>query len=154
MSLPLLATVQDLADWIGEDNLDGDPRATAVLRRASALVRSEAGMEWADGPGMEWAGGAPEDVQGVVVAAAARVWTNPNAAIQRSAGSFSERLSERAADGLYLTDEERRILSRYSPSRFGVGTIRTYREDGYGGGAVWVPTAPSPSGQGFPFGEG
>lgn len=145
MSLPLLATVQDLSDWLGEDDLVGDPRATAVLRRASALVRSEAGVEWTDG--------APEDVQGVVVAAAARVWSNPNAAIQRSAGSFSERLSERAADGLYLTDEERRILSRYSPSRFGVGTIRTYRDDGYAAANAWVPTAPPPSGQGFPFGE-
>lgn len=145
MSLPLLATVQDLADWIGEDNLAGDPRATAVLRRASALVRSEAGVEWA--------GGAPEDVQGVVIAAAARVWTNPSAAIQRTAGSFSERLSERAADGLYLTDEERRVLSRYSPSRFGVGTIRTYRDAGYSSSGAWVPTSPPPSGQGFPFGE-
>lgn len=146
MSLPMLATVTDLADWLGEDVTMNDPRAIAVLRRASALVRSEAGVEWSDG--------APEDVQGVVVAAAARVWSNPNAAIQRSAGSFSERLSERAADGLYLTDEERRVLSRYSQSRFGVGTIRTFRDDGYAAGSVWVPTAPPPSGQGFPFGEG
>ena len=144
MSLPLLATVGDLADWLGEDINLGDPRAAAVLRRASALVRSEAGQEWPDG--------APEDVQGVVVGAAARVWANPNAAIQRTAGSFSERLSERAADGLYLTDEERRILSRYSQARFGIGTIRTYREDGYAAGS-WVPTLPAPSGQGFPFGE-
>lgn len=146
MALPLLATVQDLADWIGEDIDVTDPRASAVLRRASALVRSEAGVQWEDD--------APEDVQGVVIAAAARVWSNPNAAIQRTAGSFSERLSERAADGLYLTDEERRILSRYSQSRFGVGTIRTFRDDGYARSEGWVPTAPAPSGQGFPFGEG
>ena len=144
MALPLLAPVSDLADWLGEDIDANDPRGAAVLRRASALVRSEAGVEWADG--------APEDVQGVVVAAAARVWSNPSAAIQRSAGSFSERLSERAADGLYLTDEERRILGRYSQARFGVGTIRTFRDESYSSGPVWVPT--SPPGQGFPFGEG
>lgn len=143
--LPLLASVEDLANWLGEDIPNDDPRALAVLRRASALVRSEAGKAWETE--------VPEDVQGVVVAAASRVWSNPNAAIQRTAGSFSERLSERAADGLYLTDEERRILSRYSDSRFGLGTIRTYRDDGYGASNVWVPTLPLPSGQGFPFGE-
>lgn len=145
MSLPMMVAVADLADWVGEDIAPNDPRATALLRRASALVRSEAGVEWADE--------VPEDVQGVVVMAAARVWSNPNSAIQRSAGSFSERLSERAADGLYLTDEERRILSRYGKTRFGISTIRTYRDDGYGGGTVWVPTAPAPSGGVFPFGE-
>ena len=145
MSLPLMASVSDLADWLGEEIAVNDPRAVALLRRASALVRSEAGKEWADE--------VPDDVQGVVIAVAARVWSNPNSAIQRTAGSFSERLSERAAEGMYLTDEERRVLSRYSDVRFGIGTIRTYREDGYGGGPVWVPTAPAPSGEPFPFGE-
>ena len=145
MSLPLMASVSDLADWLGEEIVVNDPRAVALIRRASALVRSEAGLEWADE--------VPEDVQGVVIAVAARVWSNPNSAIQRTAGSFSERLSERAAEGMYLTDEERRVLSRYASVRFGIGTIRTYREDGYGGGPVWVPTAPPPSGGVFPFGE-
>lgn len=145
MSLPLMASVTDLADWLGDEIAANDPRAVALLRRASALVRSEAGVEWADE--------VPEDVQGVVIAVAARVWSNPNSAIQRTAGSFSERLSERAAEGMYLADEERRILSRYAQTRFGIGTIRTYRDDGYGGGTVWVPTSPPPSGQGFPFGE-
>ena len=145
MSLPLMASVSDLADWLGDEIEPNDPRAVALLRRASALVRSEAGQEWADE--------VPDDVQGVVIAVAARVWSNPNSAIQRTAGSFSERLSERAAEGMYLTDEERRVLSRYASVRFGIGTIRTYREDGYGGGPVWVPTAPAPSGDLFPFGE-
>lgn len=145
MSLPLMASVSDLADWLGDEIVANDPRAVALLRRASALVRSEAGVEWADE--------VPEDVQGVVIAVAARVWSNPNSAIQRTAGSFSERLSERAAEGMYLTDEERRILSRYASTRFGIGTIRTYREDGYGAGTVWVPTSPAPSGGVFPFGE-
>lgn len=146
MSLPLMASVSDLADWLGDEIPANDPRAVALLRRASALVRSEAGKEWEDE--------VPEDVQGVVIAVAARVWSNPNSAIQRTAGSFSERLSERASEGMYLTDEERRVLSRYSEVRFGIGTIRTYREDTYGGGPVWVPTAPPPSGNYFPFGEG
>lgn len=145
MSLPLLASATDLGDWLGEEITLNDPRATALLRRASALVRSEAGKEWADG--------APDDVQGVVVAVAARVWSNPNSAIQRTAGSFSERLSERAAEGMYLTDEERRVVARYSDVRVGIGTIRTYREDGYGRDTVWVPTGPPPSGGPFPFGE-
>lgn len=146
MSLPLMASVSDLADWLGDEIAANDPRAVALLRRASALVRSEAGKEWSDE--------VPEDVQGVVIAVAARVWSNPNSAIQRTAGSFSERLSERAAEGMYLSDEERRILSRYADVRFGIGTIRTYRDADYGGGPVWVPTSPPPSGQGFPFGEG
>lgn len=145
MALSPLVGVTDLAEWVGQDIPVSDARAAAVLSRASALVRSEAGQAWDDPDTV------PDDVKTIVVQAAARVWLNPSAAIQRTAGAFSERLSERAADGLYLTEAEQGILRRYRVTRTGLWTQGVTRNEGAFDSTVYVPTAPPPSGQPFPW---
>lgn len=103
-----LATVAQLAAWVGETIDSADLRALALLDAASTLVRSEASQVWADPET------APADVVMVVVQVAARVWRNPSGAIQDTTGPFTVRWSERMGDGMYLTETERDILFRYN----------------------------------------
>lgn len=149
MALPALANVNDLAAWVGQDITD-DARALAVLSAASALVRGETGQTWVNDSGS--LADVPEDVAAIVVQVAGRVWANPSGAIQWTRGPFSERYSDDAALGLFLTDAERAILSRYrvSGTPHGLGVLSTTRGDDYGS-TVYVPTGPPPSGYPFPW---
>lgn len=150
MALPPLASVDDLAAWAGQDATTDAMRAGAVLSAASALVRAEAGQTWVNANGS--LAEVPADVTAVVVQVAGRVWGNPSGAIQWTKGPFSERYSDDAALGLYLTDAERAILARHrqggTPN--GLNVLSTTRgEDG--SDTVYVPTGPPPSGYPFPW---
>lgn len=137
--LPLVGTT-DFSDWLGRSlELSEMPRAEAVLRRVSALVRSRAGgRTWADED-------VPAEIVTVVLTVASRVWNNPNSARQQTAGPFSESYD---VTGAYLTPEEASIVGRYSATSRGLWTLGTTRGDDLGD-TVWVPVVGSDNV--FPF---
>ena len=151
MALPLLAEVHHLAAVVGVPIPSGDPRAEAVLFRASALVRSYSGQTWTD-PLTGLSTTIPDDVQSVVLSVAERIWTNPQGAIQITKGPFTTRLAESAGEGLYLTDTEKAILARYrSGGTGGLWTLGRTRGDLDVNDTRYVPTGPEPSGYPFPW---
>lgn len=130
MALPLLVSVTAFAESIGEDWIDDeDGRAVYALRGASARVRSYTGRTWVDTEGAALP--TPEDVSTVVIAAAERKWRNPAGTIQDTTGPFSVRRSERAGDGIYLTDEDRAMLDPYRLRRRGLWSMRVDATDPY-----------------------
>lgn len=151
--LPPLVSVAALAAWVGEDFIDDEnARAAAVVAAASALVRAETGRTWVDEDNVLL--GVPEEVATVAVQIAARVWRNPAGFVQDTTGPFTVRYSERSGDGLFLTETERSILSRYRTQRRGLWTQRVTRDDPFldaaAVDAVFVPTRYGDAG---PFGE-
>lgn len=128
MALPPLVAVADLAAWVGEDFIDDDdPRAAAVVAAASALVRAETGRTWVDD--LDALTDVPDEVKTVTTQVAARVWRNPAGFVQDTTGPFTVRYPEIAGQGLYLTDTERSILSRYRTQRRGLWSTRVERDD-------------------------
>lgn len=129
-ALPALATVEDLADWVDETIADDNRRALAVLRHASSRVRTIAGKTWLneDEDAVE---DVPEDIVGVVVAAAGRAWTNPNGTQSHTIDDYTERFFESQPLGVELTEEEKEICRRYNPAgSSGLWTQTTTRWDG------------------------
>lgn len=124
--LPPLADIEQFSARLpgGLDPAD-ETRAEALLEDASALVRSEAGVDWVD------AGGeltdVPDIIRVTVLAAAKRAFINPDGvtaeAIQDYQASFSS-----ASPDIYLTKQERAAVRR-AVGRRGVFTISTTRTD-------------------------
>lgn len=135
--LPALASVGQLEARLGldPDTLAGAElgRARAALDDASALVRLEARQSWIDETTGEV--DAPDAIVRVVLGAAQRNFTNPEAAIQETAGPFARRLSE-FDTGVYLTKAELDIVRRFRPSGGELWTLRTER-DGDEDGTIW-----------------
>lgn len=140
----MYATVEDLADFVGEpiasDESD-EKRAAWALRLASGLVNDETGKSWEHDT--------PEAVIRVTVAAAARAWMNPESFASeglddwRGGGRPIEEL------GLYLTRTEKRTLARLVNSRrSGLGVMDRGREPDRPAASGYVPT---PDGQPFPW---
>lgn len=130
MALPSLATVEDLAVWVDEPLLPDDPRALAVLRMASARVRSYTGRTWVDADSGELTD-IPEEVWSVVVQVAARGWLNPTGIVQDTTGPFTVRYPEEHGQGIFLTDSEKAQLDPYRQGRRSLWTQRTTHEDPY-----------------------
>lgn len=131
MAAAPLASVEDLAGWLGEDISEPADvkRAGWLLRRASSLVNEEA-----DRIRSPWTvDDVPPGVQEIVLSCASRAYDNPE-------GWTGERLDDwmgtgKKVDeaGLFLTATERRALLAYQPSGpSGIGILRTTRE-------VWPP---------------
>lgn len=80
-------------------------RATAILADVSAFARSEAGKAWPDPAEV------PAEVVAVVLAAAQRVFVNPNMYVVRAAGSFSHRVHDSAFATGVFTASERAVLA-------------------------------------------
>ncbi len=135
--LPALASVSELEARLGLDTntLVGPDlgRARAALDDASALVRLEAKRSWIDET--TGASNAPDAVVRVVLGAAQRNWTNPDAVIQETAGPFARRLNE-ADTGVYLTKAELDIVRRFRPAGGELWTLRTER-DGDEDTTIW-----------------
>ena len=146
MSTAPLASVTELADWLGEpieaDSVDAK-RAGMVLNYASVLVREHTGQEWADDALL--AGGIPEKVRMVTLQVAARGYSNPD-----SWGN--ERLDDWGAGGrpieelgMYLTATEKAILAGFRPSQArGLGIVRLSRDVEVDGLTGHVPSAGGP----------
>lgn len=139
--LPALASVSELEARLGLDptTLTGPDlgRARAALDDASALVRLEARRTWIDE--ITGAPNAPDAIVRVVLGAAQRNWTNPDAAIQETAGPFARRLNE-TDTGVYLTKAEIEIVRRFRPAGGELWTLRTER-DGDEDGTIWYPVS-------------
>ena len=141
-----LASVTELADWLGEpieaDSVDAK-RAGMVLNYASVLVREHAGQEWDDDALL--AGGLPEKVRMVTLQVAARGYSNPD-----SWGN--ERLDDWGGGGrpieelgMYLTATEKAILAAFRPSQArGLGIVRLSRDAEVDGLTGYVPSAGGP----------
>lgn len=102
-----LATVAELEDRLGR-TLTGAPldRAEAALDDASALVRDEGDEDWDSLT-------APDRVVQIVLAAAYRAFTNPDALAQATSGDVS--VSYGTVPGaVYLTAAELRAVRRHA----------------------------------------
>lgn len=114
MALPPLATADELADEVDDEAAKTSPRAARLLSRASALVRAYTGQTWVDDSGALT--DVPDAAREVVLAAAARAWRNPEGYVQDTTGPFTVRWSERSAEGIYLTEDEKAMLGPHRRS--------------------------------------
>lgn len=127
--LPPLAGIGALRAWpsvvVTDDQI---PAAEAVLARASSVVRRNAGKTFVDADGNLT--DVPDGVAGIVVAAAARFWNNPNARIMLTAGGITEQFSQAIEAGVYLTQTEKDEITASSEStRPKLWTQPTQRDD-------------------------
>lgn len=124
---PPLVELADFATWLGLAEFSGEdePRAEAVLAAASALVREEARRTWVDAETGELTP-VPDAVQVIVKEAAKRAWLNPEGYTAEGDGDYNYKLEAESA-GIYLTEEEQRILGRYRQPRSGLWTLPTTR---------------------------
>jgi hypothetical protein len=109
--LPAFAIVTDLAARVPGGIAPADvERAQAALDGAAALIRAEAGRDWAD----DFAD-LPLRYQDVIekicVAAALRSFLNPVGATQSTVGDVSLSYANASAD-VYLTAAERAVIAR------------------------------------------
>lgn len=141
MSLPALVDADDLAAWLGETEIVDAARADAILRGGTTRVRAFTGRAWLTADN-ELDTSTPtidsddlDIARTVVLQMVARLWVNPKGVIQDTTGPFSARWSERVSEGLYLTDEEKEMLSRYrTTQRPALWTQPTTRGDSGGCG--------------------
>jgi hypothetical protein len=134
MALSPLATIDDLAEWLGSTVASLDiARAEAVLSAVSSLVRSEANRTWENE-------GAPEDIRVVTLQASARMYRNPEGFVQKSIGDVSVSYGGRSS--LILLPEERAIIARHRRTLQGLGTISVTRNE-HAPATGWVPVADS-----------
>lgn len=126
MTLPTLATVDDLERRLGQAIPDRD-QAEALLERASSKIRAYVRRTWVD-PDTGLLDGVPEhpDVRGIAVEMVYRAITNPAGVTQDTAGPFSVSFGSDAAQRIYLQRSEKDELA---PIRRGggLGTIPTTR---------------------------
>lgn len=149
MALPPLATVSDLAAWLGRAIPDADPRAGAVLSHASTRVRAYARQTWVDANGDLT--DVPDVVRDVTVRVAARAWRNPENLDSVTLDDGTKRWG--SVRGLALSDEDMEDLAQFRVGALpsGLGILGTYRGDAGLSDTVYVPTGPPPSGYPFPF---
>lgn len=136
-----LASVEELAEWLGEEFPTGSveaKRAAMCLRAASALVRRESGRTWLDGSAV--VDPLPDEVRMVTIYCAARVFENANA---QTSGAIDDAQQSWRVDeaGAYLTVSEKRQLSGLrESSHTGIGTVATTRREPRDPAVGWVPT--------------
>lgn len=135
-----LATVEELADWIGEPIVEESAeakRAVLCLRIASALVRKESGRTWLKEDGT--LDNPPEDAVMVTLYCASRVFDNREAQTRGGLDDYNEswKVDE---SGAYLTASEKRMLAALRAGGVpGIGTIATTRVETKPGSG-FVPT--------------
>lgn len=122
-----LAEVTDLAGWLGEpiDQADDQARAGWALAAATSLVLEYTGQTETTWP----MGGVPARVVHVVLACAARGYTNPEGWNYESVDDW--RAGGRPVDeaGFFLTASEKTTLNNYAatPTVHGFGAVTTER---------------------------
>ena len=119
------AEVDALAAWLGV-TIDNEERAEAILMAASYLVQNEVGAsvsdEWTEVPGI---------VGAVVVQVAARVWHNPQGLVSESIDDYTRRYGNETPSGVFLTQQERDMLSPYRAKPRGLWNLSTTRGNDY-----------------------
>jgi hypothetical protein len=117
-SLPAFAGVDDLAARIPRGIKDGDEeRAQATLDDASALIRTETGMDWESD--------FPDIVFTVTLWSARRSFENPSQLTQESVSGWSGTFASASPD-VYLTSNEKRLV-RKAAGLAEVGVVPTSR---------------------------
>lgn len=127
MNLPPLAPVAAMERRLGvaPGTLAGSDlvRAGAALDDASTLIRAEAGTDWVASDGVTVT--APPVVVTVAVAAALRVYRNPDGYSGESVGDYSYQYA-RESTSTYLTAAEVRMIRQAAGrTSAGVYTVRT-----------------------------
>lgn len=149
MALTPLADVQELAARAGEEISLNDPQAVSVLSMASALVRAYVGHDFEPGEFTK----VPDAVVAVTVDVAYRVWTNPDNLVSDGVDDASRRWAESTgSEGFYLTKANKLILDSFRKpvANRGLWTLGVEKGDA-ALGTLYVPTAPEPSGDPFPW---
>lgn len=127
MAYPPLASVSDLGARLGT-TLTGDDatRAGAVLDDVSALARKEAATTWVQEDGVTLSDSLPSDVAAVVLAAARRLYVNPDGYASEQDGDYSYRLPADSLTGGVFTPSEVEVLRSYR----GTSGLWTLQVDG------------------------
>ncbi|GAA2843861.1 hypothetical protein Acy02nite_68400 [Actinoplanes cyaneus] len=125
MSLPPLATVAELQTRVGGTITGPDlNRAVAALEDVSSLVRLEAGTDWVAADGVTIT--APRAIVTVVLAAAGRVYRNPDGYQGETVGAYSYQYAQTSTSAYLSTDEITIIRRAASPAASsGVFSLRT-----------------------------
>lgn len=138
---PLAAS--DLSAWLGEPiNEDEDvARAEMVLRYAWTLVNTETGRDM-----HHWQlKGLPQAVELVVLAVAARGYTNPDSWANERVDDWGAGGRPIEQLGMYLTAAEQGVLARFGERVLrGLGSIRTYQGHSHSPHRDVVPTPDGP----------
>lgn len=137
-----LADPQELGAFLEEDIAADDARALSVLRIASNLVRAYLG--WKEDPA-----DIPEAATDVVVDVAARVWVNPAGVESDGIDDVQRRFGAQAHERFYLTRANKMMLEPLRQRTGGLYTISVHDERT--DTTIYVPTAPAPSGDPFPW---
>lgn len=130
MSLPNLAPVSALEKRLGVEigSLSGTDlvRAESALEDVSALVREEAGKTWVAGD-PPVLGEVPGSVLAVVYAAALRAYRNPDGYVSENVGqgAYTWSTSQEGANGVFLTEQEKRVVRKAASGGSSVYTLRT-----------------------------
>lgn len=124
MTLPSIAEVDALEARLGRSLSGADQaRAEANLVDVSALARSVAEQSWPDAPT-----GVPGDVVAVVLAAARRVFENPDGFIYQTMGPMAASRSAAMVTGNVFTAAEMTTLKKARP-KSGLWALETTRGD-------------------------
>lgn len=130
MALPLIASVADLQNRTGETYTGTeDARATAALADASDLARFEASSTWVDDANLSTA---PAAAKVIVLKAAARAMLNPEGLTVEADGDYQAGRQGRddVSDGVYFTEDERRVLAALGDTPTGLYTLETTKGPG------------------------
>lgn len=120
---PPLADVQQLADRLGRELSGTDAkRAEAVLADVSAYARAVAKRDWLNSSEV------PGDVVVVVLAAARRLFTNPDGFVQQSVGPFANTRATAVVTADVFLASELAVLKQSLP-RKPLWTLSTTRGD-------------------------
>jgi hypothetical protein len=122
--LPAFASTDDLDVRLpGGLNASDEDRAQAALDDASALIRSEAGIDWVDDDALRT--DFPAVLRVICITAARRELENPDGIISETIDGYSQRLAN-ASTGVYLTPKEVRVVRRCA-GRSGLWSLGTTR---------------------------
>lgn len=121
--LPALVSTDDLAARVGPIPDSEQARAASCIADATALVVAEVGAK-----ALAWtADVVPVEVPAVILAAAGRVYRNPEGLVSQTVGPLSESRSPTSVSA-YLTEYERQLVRR-AAGKSGLATVRVTRED-------------------------
>lgn len=127
--LPALATAEDFAARLGRSlTVDEAVQVAAYLVDASTLVRRAAGVSWVDDE-EALVDDIPDDAVVITLNAARRAFDNPQGVAQKSVDDVSVSYSRAVSGGIYLTAEEKAILSGLTGGGQGLWTMSTTRGD-------------------------
>lgn len=118
-----LATVEQLAARLGRTLAEDSPdyaRAEAALEDVSARARSVAEQPWTDLTKV------PDAVRTVVLAAARRIFVNPDRYLSNMAGTFQATMAQNEFTGDIFMQGELAELRKHQPQP-GVWVLGTYR---------------------------